>query len=134
MFILKSRLKDYVARHRQQERIRTIKEYTSLIKEKEKDFETEMILSQKDFEIELEELRQLVRYYKQREKIIQDQQNQIIRDRASIAEASSKLYNWMNMLGEVILKSGRECEGIFQKVDRMLAIDKNNVINKKGKS
>ena len=134
MFILKSRLKDYVARHRQQERIRTIKEYTSLIKEKEKDFETEMILSQKDFEIELEELRQLVRYYKQREKIIQDQQNQIIRDRASIAEASSKLYNWMNMLGEVILKSGRECEGIFQRVDRMLAIYKNNVINKKGKS
>lgn len=125
MFIRKSKIKDYVNRHRQQENAKVLRECESKIKEIEQSYRTQMMLAQKDYEIELEELRQIVKYYKQREKMMNDQQNRLIKERAAVAEASSKLYNWMNMLGEVIIKSGRECQGIFENVDRMLKIDEN---------
>lgn len=119
-WIQKSKIKNLVSKKKREAKIEAEKDYFDRLNRLSKDHETELLLAKKDYEIEIEELRQLLKFHKSKEKNIMLQQDQLIKDRAVIAEASHKLYTKMNMVGEIILKTGKECEGIFQNVQRKL--------------
>src|SRR6056297_3582225 len=120
IFIRKSKIENLVQKHRNIAKKEAKKEYDLKVEQLVQKHEQDSMLAEKDYNIELAELQRKIERLEQKEKLINRKEHQLISDQARLEEASKKMSLQLAHMGETIIKSGAECQGIFEEVKKIM--------------
>jgi hypothetical protein len=114
------RILGLVAKHKKRVRAETWKDCEKRIRQIQEVHRQEMIIARKDFEITIAEKEMIIKGYREHEQILEDKERDIVETQAKLSLAARKLNLHLTRMGKTVLKSGEECQGIFENVERLI--------------
>jgi len=124
MFILKSRISNLIEYQKKRARRQARKELKKDIENFKRDQKHNTLIMQKNYDSKLAEYKAIIKRYEERENLIIKRERKLLQDQIEISRASAQLYHHLSVIGETVIKSAHESQGIFERIERMIKIKK----------
>jgi hypothetical protein len=80
------------------------------------------LIMQKNYEAKLSEYKAIIKRYEDREAVLSKKERKVLQDQIEISRASSQLYHHLSLIGETVIKSAHESQGIFERIENMIKL------------